>query len=213
MRTLEEAVTQYMARCVRRGDCLTRRTGIFYGTVSFERGKSMGAHRASYIVHNGPIPHGEVVRHTCDNPTCVEPTHLLVGSHWDNAQDKASRNRTATGINAPSAAPIQPEVIRAAIDEYVAGDATQAEMAARLGVSKTTFGRWVRAERRLDIGRSPVRVGRGKRRRRTPPACGTMAGYGLHLREGTQVCDACRQAHRAYYKAYRLATQSARAAS
>jgi hypothetical protein len=58
---------------------------------------SYGAHRVSYVIHTGPIPEGLVVRHTCDNPICVNPAHLILGTHADNSQDRADRKRTAVG--------------------------------------------------------------------------------------------------------------------
>jgi hypothetical protein len=53
------------------------------------------AHRASYEAFNGLIPENYLVRHTCDTPSCVNPTHLIVGTSRDNARDTASRGRNA----------------------------------------------------------------------------------------------------------------------
>jgi hypothetical protein len=54
-------------------------------------------HRISYWQNIGPIPEGKIVRHTCDNPPCVNPAHLLVGTRHDNAQDRVDRRRTYLG--------------------------------------------------------------------------------------------------------------------
>ena len=51
------------------------------------------AHRISWEIHNGPIPVGKNVLHTCDNPPCVNPAHLYVGTKKDNALDRSSRGR------------------------------------------------------------------------------------------------------------------------
>ena len=48
----------------------------------------MGAHRLSYVLHEGDIARGLVVRHTCHNRLCCNPSHLLVGTHQDNANDR-----------------------------------------------------------------------------------------------------------------------------
>ena len=50
-------------------------------------------HRKVYYEHTGDLP--EVVRHTCDNPRCINPAHLVGGTHLDNMRDKVERNRQA----------------------------------------------------------------------------------------------------------------------
>ena len=55
------------------------------------------AHRFVWEQHNGPIPEGMVIRHTCDVPDCVNPEHLLLGTQADNIRDKVERNRQWCG--------------------------------------------------------------------------------------------------------------------
>lgn len=59
--------------------------------------KHLLAHRASYIIYNGELNPEEIVRHTCDNPSCINPKHLLKGTHFDNVQDRVNRKRSAIG--------------------------------------------------------------------------------------------------------------------
>lgn len=70
--------------------------GEGYGRIMVARVKYM-AHRLSYSLNNGPIPDGYVVRHKCDNPSCINPEHLEVGTQADNIADKVSRGRQARG--------------------------------------------------------------------------------------------------------------------
>lgn len=73
--------------------------GEGHGRIMVARVKYM-AHRLSYSINKGPIPDGYVVRHKCDNPSCINPEHLEVGTQADNIADKVSRGRQARGSGA-----------------------------------------------------------------------------------------------------------------
>lgn len=60
-------------------------------------GKQYRAHRYIYQKLIGEIPEGQVVRHTCDNPRCINPEHLIIGTHAQNVKDRVERGRSAIG--------------------------------------------------------------------------------------------------------------------
>ena len=74
----------------------TGRGAMGYGSFSVDQ-HNLSAHRFSYEYFHGRIPEGLVIRHRCDNPTCVNPWHLETGTHYDNVLDRVIRNRTSRG--------------------------------------------------------------------------------------------------------------------
>ncbi len=83
------------------------RNGPCWGWIGYKNKKGYGcfkvdkkvlkAHRFSYMKYIGPIPSGLCVCHKCDNPSCVNPNHLFVGTNHDNIIDKVNKKRCAKG--------------------------------------------------------------------------------------------------------------------
>lgn len=63
------------------------------GYGKFTRSQQQLAHRMSWVFHFGAIPETTCVLHRCDNPPCIRPDHLFLGTNQDNADDKMSKGR------------------------------------------------------------------------------------------------------------------------
>lgn len=96
------------------------------------------AHRVSWILHFGAIPAGLLVCHKCDNPACVNPGHLFLGTIADNNADmtkKGRARRVHTGSNNPRAR-FTPDQIREIRGLYEIGHANQYELAKQFCTSQ-----------------------------------------------------------------------------
>jgi hypothetical protein len=120
-----------------------------YG-MSGLKGKSIKAHRLSYLTFVGEIPNNLHVLHNCDNPACVNPKHLFLGDHQDNMNDKVNKNRQSKGEDHGNSKLLQKKVneIRTLWSAELAGRAkgkdvqlTQKELAKRFRVDRTTINR------------------------------------------------------------------------
>ncbi len=96
----QERYWQYVDKS---GDCwewLGRKSNSGYGMMNFDK-KQYYVHRLSYMLRNIEIPKDHFVCHKCDNPGCVNPDHLFIGTYMDNIRDRDKKGRGARGEKHP----------------------------------------------------------------------------------------------------------------
>lgn len=146
-------VESFWSKVDRSGSCWVWTAGLRDG---YGRFRNVGAHRFSYELAFGPIPDGLFVCHKCDNRRCVRPEHLFAGTHSDNMRDMYAKGRSVPPLVARpelrrhgelnAAAKLTDEAVRIIRESYNGGE-TQASLAERFGVDRTTIGLIVRGSR------------------------------------------------------------------
>lgn len=116
-----------------------------YGHFTVD-GKAVKAHRWLYAFLGNALSEGEVVRHRCDNPQCVNPDHLLSGTSADNTADMHERGRAANrqGERHPLVRLTEDQV--RTIRALKAGGRTETSLAAEFGVGRGQIGKIARRE-------------------------------------------------------------------
>jgi hypothetical protein len=141
----ETTPENFWARVDKSGDCWIWRGRVDangYGRVGYRSRPNIGAHRVAWaLARNGGVLTVEWVLHRCDNPPCVNPDHLFLGSCADNNRDRHRKGRTRNtdaGADHPQAKLTSSQVreMRRLYGRYGQGGLTQAQLSSMFGVSR-----------------------------------------------------------------------------
>lgn len=123
------------------------------GKVSYASGRPrydyrIKAHRFSWLIHNQPeqIPDGIFVCHSCDNPLCVNPDHLFLGTNRDNLLDASRKGRMNRGPK-NGMAKLTEKQVKEIKEMYATGKHSQEEVAEVFGIGRTTVSLIVNGKR------------------------------------------------------------------
>lgn len=112
-----------------------------YGMIGggLRTSKNQAAHRYSWELHNNAkIPEGLIICHNCDNPGCVNPAHLFLGTHTDNMRDMVNKGREADnrGDKNPNCK-ISFEIAEKIRNEYYVGLIPRKDLAIKYGLHRS----------------------------------------------------------------------------
>lgn len=124
--------------------------GKGYGFIKIPKTrKQIGAHRLSYLIHQGDIPEGMLVCHTCDNVKCVKPSHLFLGTQSDNLQDMKNKDRHLKG-DRNSRSKLNDDIVRQ-IHKLSSEGLSQGKIAKIFKLSQSTVWKILKGKRWVHI--------------------------------------------------------------
>lgn len=104
----------------------------------------VGAHRVAWELFRGAIPEGLCVCHHCDNPSCVNPDHLFLGTLADNCKDRSQKGRNAVALGERNGnAKLSRDQVQEIRRRYSDRGVTQKQLGREFGVSRVQIGKIV----------------------------------------------------------------------
>ncbi len=140
--------TRLYSRCIMGGGCWIWTGGIGrggYGRIYDNATKTTRyAHVISWEETNGPVPAEQLILHSCDTPSCINPRHLFLGTHADNRHDADQKGRSAkpVGETNPAAKLTREQAAAIKVDRRA-----QRVIAADYGINQQHVSRIKRGER------------------------------------------------------------------
>jgi len=136
--------------------------------------RSHAAHRVSAAITFGRVPRGMTVRHSCDNPPCVNPAHLSFGTQAENVRDREERHRRKPPRGDSNGNSVIRDSDVAKIVEYAMAGESQSSIGKRFGVTRHAIGRILRGQsyQHIDRDRFTYDVNAGKLVRLVPEGGG-----------------------------------------
>lgn len=122
------------------------RDGDGYGKFG-QHGRTYRTHVFSYTFAYGEVPEGMCVLHRCDNPPCVRPSHLFLGTRGDNSRDMTEKGRSTRGEKGGSRVKMTDEKVIAMRAQYTTGKFSFSHLGRLYGVSKNTAMRVCKRQR------------------------------------------------------------------
>lgn len=137
---------RFWSKVDRSGDCWVWTGGTDqHGYGQFvAQNRRLRAHRVAYELTHGAIPDDTSVCHRCDNPPCVRPDHLFLGSHQDNMDDmnrKGRHGRSPARGETAGNAKLTDAAVREMRALWAAGGLTKRAIAKRFGISDSNISR------------------------------------------------------------------------
>ena len=121
-----------------------------YGQIQVDK-KTRYAHQVSYELYVGPITEWMHVLHKCDNPCCVNPYHLFLGTHSDNIADIMKKGRSPKGVKNGHAKLVESQIIKIR-QQYETGNYSQRDLARKYNTAQHNISRIASGKRWAHVG-------------------------------------------------------------